>query len=91
LVGDFLALVWDNVAVGAVFTVIAGAIGMLFMLLGAYFVPKVVDMMTPNINEEKEMVRGNLAVANYFGRVVQAAIIGMSIIIAAAIIAGFSG
>jgi len=36
-------------------------------------------------------VRGNLAVANYFGRVVQAAIIGMSIIIAAAIIAGFSG
>jgi hypothetical protein len=84
-------LVWDNVVVGAVFTVIAGAMGLLFMLLGAYLVPKIVDSMTPNINEEKEMVRGNLAVANYFGRVVQAAIIGMSIIIAAAIIAGFSG
>ena len=70
---------------------VAGAMGMIFMLLGAYLVPKIVDRLTPSINEEKEMVRGNVAVANYFGRVVQAAIIGMSIIIAAAIIAGFSG
>ena len=84
-------MVWDNVVVGAVFTVIAAAMGLFFLLLGAYAVPKIVDKLTPNINEEKEIVRGNMAVAHYFGGIVQAVIIGMSIIIGAAIIAGFMG
>ncbi len=37
-------------------------------------------------DREKEIVRGNVAVAEYFGRVVAAAIIGASIIIAAAVL-----
>jgi len=84
-------IVWDNIAVAIVFTFLAGLLGMLFMFVGVAILPKMLDRLTPNINEEKEMVRGNVAVANYFGRVVQAAIIGMSIIIAAAIMAGISG
>lgn len=84
-------IVWDNIAVAIVFTFLAGLLGMIFMFVGVAILPKMLDRLTPNINEEKEMVRGNVAVANYFGRVVQAAIIGMSIIIAAAIMAGISG
>jgi hypothetical protein len=41
--------------------------------------------MTPNIDEDKEIARGNVAVAQYFGRVVAASIIGVSIVIAAAV------
>lgn len=86
-----MAVVLDNVVTGAAFALAAAAMGFIFMLLGALIIPRIIDRMTPNINEEKEMVRGNMAVATYFGQVVQAAIIGMSIIIAAAIIAGFMG
>ncbi|MEW6013655.1 MAG: hypothetical protein AB1602_09690, partial [Elusimicrobiota bacterium] len=51
-------------------------------------IPKIFDKITPNIDEDKEMIRGNLAVAEYFGKIVSAGIIGISIIIAAAVIAG---
>jgi len=44
--------------------------------------------LTPNIDEEKEIARGNRAVARYFGRLTAAAIVGISIVIAAAIIGG---
>ncbi len=82
---------WDNAMVGAVFTVIAGTLGMIFMLVGVMLVPKIVNRLTPNVDEEKEILRGNQAVARYFGGIVQAVIIGMSIIIAAAVIAGLHG
>jgi hypothetical protein len=84
-------IVWDNVLVGIAFTFFAALMGFAFMLFGVFMIPKIMDRLTPNINEEKEIVRGNLAVAKYFGSIAQAAILGMSIIIAAAIIAGFSG
>ena len=84
-------MVWDNIVVGTAFALIAAVTGLVFLLIGAFLVPKIVDRLTPNINEEKEIVRGNMAVAHYFGGIVQAVIIGMSIIIAAAIIAGFMG
>jgi hypothetical protein len=84
-------IVWDNLLVGIAFTFFAALMGFVFMLLGVFLVPKIMDRLTPNINEEKEIVRGNLAVAKYFSSIAQAAILGMSIIIAAAIIAGFSG
>jgi len=89
--GGAMAVVWDNVEVGVVFTIIAGILGMAFMLVGVLLVPKIVNRLTPNIDEEKEIVRGNQAVARYFGGVVQAVILGMSIIIAAAVIAGLHG
>jgi hypothetical protein len=44
--------------------------------------------MTPAIDEDKEIARGNQAVAEYFGRVVAASILGMSIIVAAAVLGG---
>jgi hypothetical protein len=44
---------------------------------------------TPQIDEEKEIIRGNIAVAQYFGRITSALILGFSIIIAVAIHAAF--
>jgi hypothetical protein len=40
------------------------------------------------MNEDKEIANGNQAVAEYFGRIVAATIIGISIVIAAAIFTG---
>ena len=39
-------------------------------------------------DKEKEIIRGNSAVAEYFGRIVSAGIVGISIIIAAAVLGG---
>ena len=82
---------WDQAMLATFYTLLAGALGFLFMLSGAVLLPKIINRLTPNIDEEKEMIRGNMAVATYFGQVVQACIIGMSIIIAAAIISGIHG
>jgi len=86
-----MAIVWDNVVTGTVFTILGAILGILFMLLGVLIIPRIVNMLTPNIDEEREIIRGNQAVARYFGGIVQATIIGMSIIIGAAIIAGLLG
>jgi hypothetical protein len=68
---------------------LAGAMaGAALMLLFAVVLPRIVNRVTPNIDEEKEIARGNRAVAEYFGRVVSAAILGMSIVIAAAVLGG---
>ena len=68
---------------------VAGALaGAALMLLFSVALPRIVNRMTPNIDEEKEIARGNRAVAEYFGRVVSAVIIGMSIIVAAAVLGG---
>ncbi len=40
------------------------------------------------MDEGKEILRGNRAAAEYFGRIVSAAIIGVSVIIAAAVLGG---
>ena len=50
--------------------------------------PKMMNRLTPNIDEEKEIARGNVAVAEYYGRVVGACIIGVSVVIAAAVLGG---
>jgi len=86
-----MPIVWDDVVAGTAFTLLAGFLGMFFLLAGVALVPKIVNRLTPNIDEEKEIARGNVAVARYFGGVVQSVIIGMSIIIAAAIISGLHG
>jgi hypothetical protein len=68
---------------------LAGALaGAALMLLFSFVLPRIVNRMTPNIDEEKEIARGNRAVAEYFGRVVSAGILGMSIIVAAAVLGG---
>ena len=73
----------------AVAIVLIGALlGIVLVLLAAAFVPRLLDKLTPNIDEGREIVRGNTAVAQYFGLVCGACIVGLSIVIAAAVLAG---
>jgi uncharacterized membrane protein YjfL (UPF0719 family) len=67
---------------------IGGIIGIGLVLLAATHLPRLIDRLTPNIDEGKEIARGNLAVAQYFGLVVAGSIIGLSIVIAAAVLGG---
>jgi uncharacterized membrane protein YjfL (UPF0719 family) len=78
----------QNIGWAVVFALIGGLIGIVLILVSAVFLPRFIDKMTPNLDEEKELIRGNRAVADYFGRVVAAAILGISLIIAAAILGG---
>ena len=71
-----------------IFALVGGLVGMALVLLASAIVPKLMDRLTPNIDEEKEIVRGNVAVAEYFGRVVGACILGLSIVVAAAVLGG---
>jgi multidrug efflux pump subunit AcrB len=57
-------------------------------LMASTLVPKLMNRLTPNIDEEKEIARGNTAVAEYYGRVVGACILGLSIVIGAAVLGG---
>ncbi len=71
-----------------VYAFVGGAVGILLVLAGSTFLPRLIDRMTPAVDEEKEIARGNRAVAEYFGRIVAACIIGMSIVVAAAVLGG---
>jgi hypothetical protein len=77
-----------NIGWSVVFSVVGGLIGMLLVLMASIVVPRLIDRLTPNIDEEKEIVRGNAAVAEYYGRLVAAAILGVSIVVAAAVLGG---
>jgi len=77
-----------DIAWAVVFSVVGGAVGVAMVLGASLILPRLIDRMTPRIDEEKEILRGNTAVGEYFGRVVAACIIGISIVIAAAIFAG---
>ena len=77
-----------NIGWSVVFSVVGGLIGMVLVLAASCVVPRLIDRLTPNIDEQKEIVRGNSAVAEYYGRLVGAAILGMSIVVAAAVLGG---
>lgn len=81
-------MILQDLGWAVVFVVVGGIAGFFLVLLASMLLPKIIERLTPNLDEEKEMARGNLAVGEYFGRVVAAGIIGMSIIVAAAIIGG---
>jgi hypothetical protein len=70
------------------YAVVGGIIGIALVLVASLFLPHLINRLTPDIDEEKEIARGNLAVAQYFGRVVSASILGISIVVAAAILGG---
>jgi hypothetical protein len=72
-----------------VFSVLAGIVGIALVMVSTLFIPRLLDRLTPNLDEDKEIARGNRAVAEYFGRIVSACIVGISIVIAAAILGGF--
>ena len=81
-----------NIGWVIVFAVVAAVVGIGLVLAATLVIPRLLDRLTPDIDEEKEIVRGNRAVAEYFGRIVSACIVGISIIIAAAILGGiFAG
>ena len=78
----------SNIGWSIVFSLIGGLVGMALVLASSALVPKLMDRLTPNIDEEKEILRGNTAVAEYFGRIVGTCIIGLSIVVAAAVLGG---
>ncbi len=80
--------VYSNIGWAVVFSFIGGIVGIVLILLAALVMPRLIDRLTPNIDEDKEIARGNQAVAEYFGRIASASIIGVSIVIAAAILGG---
>ena len=77
-----------NIGWSLVFSVMGALIGMFLVLVSSLFIPRLLDRLTPNIDEQKEIARGNQAVADYYGRVVGAAILGVSLVIAAAVLGG---
>ncbi|MBI4015540.1 MAG: DUF350 domain-containing protein [Candidatus Aenigmarchaeota archaeon] len=85
-----MALV-ETTALAVGFTVVGIVIGFAAMLVATVLLPKLINRLTPDLDEGKEIKRGNNAVAQYFGRIVSAAILGMAIIIGSAIIAGIHG
>ena len=78
----------QNIGWSIVFSVIGGLLGMILVIVASFIVPRVIDRLTPNIDEQKEIARGNGAVAEYFGRLVSAAILGVAIVMAAAVLGG---
>jgi len=78
----------SNIGWAITFSVIGALLGSCMVIIAAGFLPKMVDKLTPMIDEDKEILRGNLAVAEYFGRITSSAIIGVSIVIAASILGG---
>jgi uncharacterized membrane protein YjfL (UPF0719 family) len=67
---------------------VGAVVGVALVLAASLVLPRLIERMTPNLDEDKEIARGNVAVAEYFGRIVAAAIIGVSIVVAASVAAG---
>ena len=80
--------VFQNIGWAVVFSFLGGVLGILLVLAASIVLPRIIERFTPNLDEEKEIARGNQAVAEYFGRVVAASILGVSLIVAAAVAAG---
>ena len=80
--------VTQNIGWAVVFSFVGGVVGIVLVLISSLVLPRLIERMTPNIDEEKEIARGNVAVAQYFGRIAAASIIGMSIVVGAAVLGG---
>jgi hypothetical protein len=78
----------SNVGWAIVFMTVAAVVGTVLVMGATAVIPKLMDRLTPSMDENKEIARGNQAVAEYFGRIVSACIIGISLVVAAAILGG---
>ena len=78
----------NNIGWSLVFSIVGGLIGIVLVIASSLVLPALIDRMTPNIDEQKEIARGNSAVGEYYGRVVGSAILGVSIVVAAAVLGG---
>ena len=79
---------FSNIGWSLVFSIAGAIVGIILLIISSLALPVLINRMTPNIDEEKEIARGNSAVGEYFGRVVGAVILGVSIIVAAAVLGG---
>jgi hypothetical protein len=77
-----------NIGWAVIFAGVGGLLGIGLVLVASFVVPRLIDRLTPNIDEQKEIARGNGAAAEYFGRIVGATILGLSIVVAAAVLGG---
>ena len=77
-----------NVGWALLFVLLGAVIGILLVLASASYVPRILDKFTPHLDEGREIARGNTAVAQYFGLVCGACIIGLSLVVAAAVLGG---
>jgi uncharacterized membrane protein YjfL (UPF0719 family) len=77
-----------NIGWAVVFAMVGGIVGIILVMASSLVLPKLIERLTPDIDDEKEIARGNVAVAEYFGRVVAAGILGISLVVAAAVFAG---
>jgi len=78
----------SNMLYAMSFVVVGAFIGICFILCSVRFIGPMVDKLTPNIDEDKEIIRGNVAVAEYSGRIISAVIVGISLVVSAAVLAG---
>ena len=78
----------QNIGWSVIFSVVGGLIGMALVIASSLILPGLIARLTPNLDEQKEIARGNTAVGEYYGRIVGAAILGMSVVIAAAVLGG---
>jgi uncharacterized membrane protein YjfL (UPF0719 family) len=52
-----------NIGWSMVFSFVGGLVGMALVLAASFLVPRLIDRLTPNIDEQREIARGNSAVA----------------------------
>lgn len=78
----------EGIPLTVIYTFVSGVSGIILLLLATYLVSRIVDRLTPAIDDQNEILRGNIAVATYIGNITQGVIIGLSIVVAASIIAG---
>ena len=83
MTSDLLGIGW-----AILFAVVTAIVGLVLIMASSALIPRLLDRLTPSIDEAKEIARGNRAVAEYFGRIVAASIFGISIVIGAALVAG---
>jgi len=77
-----------SIGLAMAFALIGGIVGFLMICAAASFLPHLLNKLTPNIDEEREIAMGNRAVAEYFGKIAHAAILGVSILVSAVVVAG---
>jgi uncharacterized membrane protein YjfL (UPF0719 family) len=77
-----------NIGWSLIFSIVGAVIGIILVIASSLVLPTLIDRLTPNIDEQKEIARGNSAVGEYFGRVVGSVILGVSIVVAAAVLGG---
>lgn len=80
--------IYVDIGWAVVYALVGGTIGVLLVLASTLFIPRILRSLTPNLNEDEEIVKGNRAVAEYFGRVVGSTIIAIGMVISAAILGG---